>query len=139
MNDAAFDALVALNAAYGTLARTVDAELGSLHGISQNELLLLRALAAARNGTLRPSELARAISLTPSGVSRAVTPLEQRGMVERTSDPNDRRACTIALTDDGAALLGVSLVSAAEIASRLMRRLSVGQSRQLERLLGEIA
>lgn len=61
-------------------------------------ILLLKALAP---GPMRVSALAGALDLDASTVSRQVRQLEDRGLLERTSDPDDGRACQVALSDLG--------------------------------------
>ncbi|MDQ2865449.1 MAG: hypothetical protein M3R51_04430, partial [Candidatus Eremiobacteraeota bacterium] len=78
------------------------------------------------------------LGLTPSGVSRAVLPLESRGIVMRTPDPRDGRAGHLELTAAGKRLCEESRITLDAAAIALMRRLSIGQIRQLERLLSEI-
>lgn len=50
---------------------------------------------------LRVSDLAAAVELDTSTVSRQIKQLEDRGVVERASDPADGRASLVRLTDRG--------------------------------------
>jgi DNA-binding MarR family transcriptional regulator len=50
-------------------------------------------------------ELAETVGLDPSTVSRVVTALVARGLVDRRTDPADRRASILVLTDAGRAAL----------------------------------
>src|SRR4029450_10720358 len=59
----------------------------------------------AEKAPLRPSELARGTRLDSSTVSRQVKHLEDRGYLERSGDPDDRRASRVRLTDQGRARL----------------------------------
>jgi DNA-binding MarR family transcriptional regulator len=61
-------------------------------------ILLLKALLP---GPLRLSSLAAALDLDASTVSRQVRHLEDRGLLERTSDPDDGRASQVALSAEG--------------------------------------
>lgn len=139
MEHAPLEALLALSATQAAAARRLDAILGGHHGLSFAELRLLRALAAGRDGGTRPTDLAQALEVSASGVTRAVLPLEKRGIVRRHPDPADARVSRVALTAAGRTLTADASATAAEAAARLMRRLSLGQTRQLERLLGEIS
>ena len=139
MENAPLSALLRLSAAHAATTRMLDAKIGGHHGLSFAELRLLRALAAAPDDGLRPTELAAALEVTASGVTRAVLPLEKRGILRRRPDPGDARASRVVLTAAGRGLAADASATAAEGAARLMRRLSLGQTRQLERLLGEIA
>src|SRR5262249_58463484 len=61
---------------------------------------VLYALSAAPDG-LRITELLDDVLLTQPGMSRLIARLEARGLVERTDDPDDRRACRVRLTEAG--------------------------------------
>ena len=54
-------------------------------------------------GSMRPTALADALGTGASYVSKIVGRLEQDGLVKRSTDPTDRRANLIALTDSGEA------------------------------------
>ncbi len=138
MDDAHLAALLRLSKTHAAITRKLEAGLGGHHGLAFAELRLLRALADAPDARRRPTDLAGDLELTASGVTRAVLPLEKRGIVRRERDPGDARSSRIVLTPAGHALVADASKTAAESAARLMRRLSLGQTRQLERLLGEI-
>ncbi len=129
----AIETLLALAQAHATVTRAIEVQ-----GLSFAELRLLLVLRAAQPHGRRPTELAREVLLTPSGVTRALLPLEKRGIVERERDPDDARASQIRLTTAGVTLLDDALIPAGERASKLLRRLSLGQTKQLQRLLEEI-
>ncbi len=129
----AVEALLALAQAHALVARSLEVQ-----GLSFAELRLLLALRAGQPAGRRPTELARELQLTPSGVTRALLPLEKRGIVERERDPGDARASQVRLTPAGAALLDDAVAPAGERAAKLVRRLSIGQTKQLQRLLEEI-
>jgi DNA-binding MarR family transcriptional regulator len=133
----ALEALLRLSKAHASAVRQLETRLAAHHGLSFSELRLLRAI-AARDRRLRPTDLAAELEVTPSGVTRAVLPLEKRGIVRREIDAGDARVSRVILTAAGHTLLDHACATAAESATRLMRRLSLGQIRQLERLLGEI-
>ncbi len=108
-----------------------------VRGLSFAEVRLLVPLRSAETGR-RPTELAHELHLTASGVTRALLPLERRGIVERRRDSNDARASLAVLTRAGRELLDEALEEAGERATRLLRRLNVGQQKQLQRLLDEV-
>lgn len=126
------ETLFALAAAHTRAARELD-----VHGLSFSEVRLLNALRTDAEGR-RPSDLAAELHLTPSGVTRALLPLEKRGIVERRRDPGDARSSLAALTPAGRTLVNEALEHAGERSTRILRRLSVGQAKQLQRLLDEI-
>ena len=129
----AVETLLALAHAHALVARCLEVQ-----GLSFGELRLLLALHAGHPAGRRPTDLARELELTPSGVTRALLPLEKRGIVERTRDPGDARASHARLTAAGGTLLDDAVGPAGERAAKLLRRLSVGQTKQLQRLLEEI-
>jgi DNA-binding MarR family transcriptional regulator len=51
----------------------------------------------------RMGEIAAALRVDPSATTRAVPPLEQLGLVDRTRDPDDGRAVLLRITDEGRA------------------------------------
>jgi DNA-binding MarR family transcriptional regulator len=66
-------------------------------------IVLMKALHS--RGSLRLSSLAAVLDVDASTVSRQVRHLEERGLLERSSDPVDARASLVCLTDLGAARL----------------------------------
>ncbi len=138
MDDAHLAALLRLSKTHAAITRKLEAGLGGHHGLGFAELRLLRALADAPESGQRPTDLAGDLELTASGVTRALLPLEKRGIVRRERDLGDARSSRVVLTPAGRTLITDASITAAEAAARLMRRLSLGQTRQLERLLGEI-
>ncbi|HTX57977.1 MAG TPA: MarR family transcriptional regulator [Candidatus Acidoferrales bacterium] len=128
----AVETLFALAAAHARAVRVLE-----VRGLSFAELRLLVPLRAAHGGR-RPTDLAHELHLTPSGVTRALLPLERRGIVERRRDAGDARASLVVLTPAGRTLVDEALGDAGERATRLLRRLSVGQAKQLQRLLDEV-
>lgn len=126
------ETLLALAAAHARAVRVLE-----VRGLSFAEVRLLVPLRAAEGGR-RPTELAHELHLTASGVTRALLPLERRGIVLRQRDPGDARASLAMLTPAGRTLLDEALEEAGERASRLLRRLNVGQGKQLQRLLDEV-
>ena len=56
------------------------------------------------DGPLGMTELSRIMSIERSSLTSMVDRLERRSLVARSADPSDRRACHIALTDDGRTL-----------------------------------
>lgn len=66
----------------------------------------LRALdLLAHRGGMRVGELAAAVGIDDATATRLVDRLEEIGVVERRSEPGDRRATTVTLTPAGAELV----------------------------------
>ena len=66
---------------------------------------ILIRLARSNQNELRMSELAAQASLTPSGLTRAVDRLQQQGLVNRRSCPDDRRGSFAQLTPAGRTMM----------------------------------
>lgn len=74
--------------------------------VERPALLVLARL--KENGAMRLSDLAGDVCLDVSTVSRHVRTLEERGLVERASDPADGRAALLTLTDAGRDMLAAA-------------------------------
>jgi DNA-binding MarR family transcriptional regulator len=61
-------------------------------------------LHVARAGRIRLSELAESEAINPTMMSRVIADLAQQGLVERISDPGDRRAALVDATTNGRSL-----------------------------------
>lgn len=95
-------------------------------------ILLMKALL---RGPLRLSVLAAAVELDASTVSRHVRHLEDRGLLERTSDPDDGRASRIALTEEGHARLASGARRRRALVGRLLEDWPPEEREQLRLLL----
>ncbi|QMU71669.1 MarR family transcriptional regulator [Streptacidiphilus sp. P02-A3a] len=71
------------------------------HGVSVNELLLLLSLTEQRDGTLRMSDLIKALGASQPAVSRMVARLEDAEWVIRRSLQDDRRGVDVQVTEAG--------------------------------------
>ncbi|QHB28796.1 MarR family transcriptional regulator [Pseudomonas monteilii] len=70
------------------------------HGISLSLAAPVLVLAYKGDG-LRQKAIAEAAGIDPAAVVRSLNELEQSGLLERKSDPSDRRANTLHLTKAG--------------------------------------
>jgi DNA-binding MarR family transcriptional regulator len=95
------EAWEALFRAQATLALAFERD-GDWGDLLPREYGVLYALSGAAPDGLRMSEMCDDVLLTQAGISRLVSRLERRGLVERSSDPNDARAYRIQLTPTGA-------------------------------------
>src|SRR3954454_12479619 len=117
------EAWEALFRAQATIGRELAA--GDVWGeLAPREYGVLYALSAAPQG-LRITELLEDVLLTQPGMSRLIARLEERGLVARTDDPDDRRACRMRLTSAGArAQREIGLAHGREVAEAMHRILS---------------
>jgi DNA-binding MarR family transcriptional regulator len=87
----------ALTAAIGALKRGIgDPEAGA-------RAFLLGHV--ARMAPMRATDLAEHVHLDLSTISRHLRSLEDSGLLERSPDPDDRRASLLSLTDEGSVVL----------------------------------
>ena len=89
--------------------------------LTQAQLSALSSI--ARNGPLRPGDLARIESIGAPGVTRLVAELEARGLVERHPDPDDGRSSLVSATDAGASAVLRARAERAERIGELMSEL----------------
>ncbi|MGN8000386.1 MarR family winged helix-turn-helix transcriptional regulator [Sphingomonas sp. 22176] len=108
-----------MNPASRAWQRLGDAALASL-GISSSTGWTLVYLQRLGEDT-RQADLARAVGVTEASLVRTLHALEDAGLVERVSDPRDRRANKLRLTNSGVSL-----------ASRIDARLAALRSELLD-------
>jgi DNA-binding MarR family transcriptional regulator len=91
------------------------------------------------HGPLRLTALAEAAMLDASTVSRHVQHLEAAGHLARTTDPDDRRATLIAVTESGQALLGEALAARGRLLDDALAGWPEADRAALARLLARLA
>lgn len=101
--------------------------------LSLNDLWLLQHVVNA--GRARLSELAQWQRVDKSTVSSQVKSLISRGLVERHTDPADRRASLIAATAQGMTFAAAAIERAVPIVAAHQRRLTAAETEQLTHLL----
>lgn len=119
------------------LPRVLDAQLRRDAGMSHFDYFVLAMLSEAPDRTLRMTALAQRTSATLPRLSHVVQKLEDRGLVERVSCPEDGRATNARLTTAG----WDSVVAAAPghvetVRHHVIDPLTPAQVRQLERISG---
>lgn len=103
-------------------------------------MLLTKIRKAARAGEdgVRVSELAMATGITASGITQMVTALEERGMVGRKMDPEDRRAVRVYLTEEGTRATDQMMDSLETIFGGLVEHLGQEKSRVFLEILNDV-
>ncbi len=87
------------------IERRLDRAVATIKGVSLSEYRLLAALQEQPRSTASRVDLAAAVGLTPSGVTRALKPLEKRGLVMTARGDRDARQALASLTDHGRELV----------------------------------
>jgi DNA-binding MarR family transcriptional regulator len=94
---------------------------------------LLKTLGA--NGAMRVTDLATCTNLDPSTVSRHVTQLHRVGLIERTPDPDDRRAQRVQASSLGLRQLDAALRARLAVLERTLDSWEPADVSELDRLL----
>lgn len=133
--EAEFDAWRGLIRLRESVMREVDQRLSDAGEISLDDYGILITLVGQPESRLRMSALGARRLLTPSGITRAVIRLEERGLVRRAPDPEDRRASFAVLTPKGlAALRRAQRVHHAAVRELYLDQLIEREQRQLAQL-----
>jgi DNA-binding MarR family transcriptional regulator len=115
----------------------LDRELLQRAGIPHAYYAILVVLSEQPHRALRMSEIAERLCFSKSRLTHAISRLEERGWVERTACPTDRRGQHAVLTEAGlAALKDAAPTHVAGVRHHLFDRLTPEQVEQL-RAVGE--
>ena len=99
-------------------------------------IVLLKTL--LQRGPLRLSALATALGVDASTVSRQVRQLEDKGLLERTSDPEDGRASRVGVSAEGRTRLEAGARRRRAIIGRLLADWPPEEREQLRVLLNRL-
>lgn len=121
MTDTPTLAVLRLFRARSFLESRLAPELGSVHGVGLNELLLLMQLTQAPLQRLRRVDLAARLNISQSTVTRMTLPMEKIGLVTRESDPRDSRVGYVVLAKSGRTLAANAEKTFRRIASEIFR------------------
>ena len=128
-----------LTRAYASMTRRLDNALGSFHGLSFADFMVLANLSRAPGGRQRRIDLAERLGLTASGITRALIPLEKIGLVKRQADTRDARVGYAVLTAAGEKLLANAMASAELVSDEAVQAASHKQLETLSSVLGQLA
>ncbi|MCZ2810743.1 MULTISPECIES: MarR family winged helix-turn-helix transcriptional regulator [unclassified Modestobacter] len=104
--------------------------------LSPHQARALRVV-CARDG-VRLSELAEALRIAPRSATEVADGLEERGLVERATDPGDRRAVRLTPTETGRRVQREVDDARAADSQELFARLSAADRAELERILRQL-
>lgn len=88
---------------------------------------------------VRLTDLAEALRIAPRSATEVADGLQERGLVERTPDPGDRRAVILRPTDEGRRTRGEIDAARAADSTELFARLSPDDRATLARILRTLA
>ena len=104
-------------------------------GLTQGEWAVLATLAKSHESQVTPSQLAELTSVAPSSMTHRLDKMAQRGLVQRTPDPDNRTRILVSLTSEGWDLFSSAVREADVVESDTLRKLSAPERRELARLL----
>ena len=130
--DTAEDALMSLMMALGRRLR--QKQPGDAVDFSAFPILKL----LSHQGPMRVSALAQVIGLDASTVSRHVKQLEDRGLLERTEDPDDRRASQVTVSEQGSSCLSAGFAARRGVISHALDELSADERETLRDLVSRV-
>ena len=139
-SDTAATAALCLFQASARFEEKFNSALGSVHGLSLKDALLLRYVADAEGGRLSRIELAKRLSVSPSTVTRTTAPLEKRGLLGRESHAHDARFAYVVLTKAGQRAVADAQATFERLSAEIFRdRWKGAEIETLATLLGRLA
>lgn len=120
------------NAVSQAFARKVEAE-----GVTVAEWVFLRAL--YNTAPMPPSVLAGSMGMTRGAISKLADRLLEKGLIERTDSPSDKRAHSLSLSAEGKAKVPVLAALADENDAAFFGVLTPAEHRQLDLILTVLA
>lgn len=90
------------------------------HGLAGTDFDVLIRLARLPDYRLRMNDLANQTDLSASGITRIADRLERRGLIQRDTEPGDRRGCAAVLTPQGHQTLAADLPQLLETIQRCL-------------------
>ncbi len=89
-----------------------------------------------RHGSMRISALSEHLHIAPRSGTEVVDALEERGLVRRSPDPDDRRATLVTLSTQGEEVAEAVRKARAADAEQFFDRLSAADRSELARIIG---
>ena len=121
--------------AFRSVAEAAKQQIGGL-GLGDSDFRVLEAL--LHKGPLPVNTIGPKVELTPGSISVAVDRLEDRGLVKRKVDPDDRRIHTVYLTPAGESIIRKAFAHHEHEMETLFRGLSHRERRALVSLLKKL-
>jgi len=114
------------------------AEICVIHGLKTGQFQVLAELRGRDPMPMTASELARAIILTSGGMTPVLDQLEERGLINRQIDPEDRRARRITITEKGRSAVGRAMEQRLARHRALNAVLEAGERETLSNILRKL-
>ncbi len=107
-----------------------------LFDLKPSEFAVLSLL--EENAGLAQKKLSEALKISQPNIAALVDRLEARALVVRSTDENDKRVTTVALTDAGRALYQLSRVAVQQLENEAVAMLTAEEKTQLLQLLAKV-
>jgi MarR family transcriptional regulator, multiple antibiotic resistance protein MarR len=117
------------------LIDALDRELAKFD-ISAAQLIVLASVASEEADS--PARLCKSISYDPGAMTRMIDRLEQKGLVRRVPNPDDRRAMNLELTSAGKALYPQLLEAKETVQAQFLRGFGKAEVQALESFLNRM-
>jgi DNA-binding MarR family transcriptional regulator len=114
------------------------AEIRAVAGLKPGQFQVLAELRGRDPLPMSASDLARAIVLTSGGMTPVLDQLEERGLITRQIDPEDRRARRIAITEKGRSLINRAMEQRTARQRALNAALTVEERETLSAILRKL-
>lgn len=118
-----------------SLFNAIDQELAPLEVTSAQYIIMAQLFYGMAES---PSQLCQSISYDPGAMTRMIDRLEAKGVIRRVRHPQDRRALTLELTDEGKAVFPKLRISVISVMNRFLKGFTKTEARQLEGLLQRV-
>ena len=128
-----------LGDAFGAVARRLRAAsmtAFAAYDVTPSQVRAIRVLSA--HGGVRSKELADHLKIAPRSATEVVDALEAKGLVQRSPDPDDRRAVVVTLTDRGRELSEEVRRARGVETERMFGRLTRADRDDLARILAQL-
>ena len=112
------------------------------HDITLTQARVISCIFFSASGQARIKDISTELGITPGGISQIVDKLVQTGFVVRCTDPNDRRAVCITLSEEGQRVREEIDSDFTRVLSQLMKNIPAEKSTRflevLETMLREL-
>ena len=139
MSNHSLPAVLRLLGAQAQIEQRFSGKLGSIHGLSLKETLLLMHLSRAPRQRLTRVDLAKMVSVSASTITRMAAPLEKLGLVSREPDPRDARLAYVVLTEAGGSVVADAAATFEQLSADVFQdRWTEPEIERLASLLGRL-
>jgi DNA-binding MarR family transcriptional regulator len=123
MKIGSLDFCLKISQAHASLNLKLDQELGTLHGLSLNDFILLYLLSRAEGGRMAVADLVRPMGVQLSAVTRQLVLLEKTGRLQREPEVAGDGRRHVVIRPAGKKLLNEALATAETVCREVLREL----------------